>query len=176
MHSNVPCRSCGGVIPPARRSSAVYCSTPCGNRSRSAVYAARNPQKIKESRERQLSKTERRIHARLKSRAKKDGIPFNLDVSDIIVPPVCPILGTPLVDRTGLKAGGNYNTRSEEHTSEIQSLMRISYVVFCLTQKRLHNNTSIIPQTHKYTLYTLHSFSQYNTQPIIHTDKHNIFK
>src|SRR3546814_17647616 len=60
----------------------------------------------------QLSKTERRIHARLKSRAKKDGIPFNLDVSDIIVPPVCPILGTPLVDRTGLKAGGNYNTPS----------------------------------------------------------------
>src|SRR3546814_6613703 len=86
MHSNVPCRSCGGVIPPARRSSAVYCSTPCGNRSRSAVYAARNPQKIKESRERQLSKTERRIHARRKSRAKKDGIPFNLDVTDIIVP------------------------------------------------------------------------------------------
>src|SRR3546814_11853473 len=71
----------------------------------SAVYAARNPQKIKESRERQLSKTERRIHARLKSRAKKDGIPFNLDVSDIIVPPVCPILGTPLVDRTGPRVG-----------------------------------------------------------------------
>src|SRR3546814_17515478 len=89
--------------------SAVYCSRPCGNRSRSAVYAARNPQKIKESRERQLSKTERRIQARLKSRAKKDGIPFNLDVSDIIVPPVCHILGTTLVDRTGLNAGGNYN-------------------------------------------------------------------
>src|SRR3546814_1763189 len=26
--------------------------------------------------------------------------------------------------------------RSEEHTSELQSLMRISYAVFCLTQKR----------------------------------------
>src|SRR3546814_5684374 len=26
-------------------------------------------------------------------------------------------------------------TRSEEHTSELQSLMRISYAVFCLTQK-----------------------------------------
>src|SRR3546814_6057688 len=29
--------------------------------------------------------------------------------------------------------------RSEEHTSELQSLMRISYAVFCLTKK---NNTS----------------------------------
>src|SRR3546814_8603233 len=28
--------------------------------------------------------------------------------------------------------------RSEEHTSELQSLMRISYAVFCLTQKKKH--------------------------------------
>src|SRR3546814_10237292 len=27
------------------------------------------------------------------------------------------------------------NVRSEEHTSELQSLMRISYAVFCLTKK-----------------------------------------
>src|SRR3546814_4618771 len=32
--------------------------------------------------------------------------------------------------------------RSEEHTSELQSLMRISYAVFCLTNKRQpHNDT-----------------------------------
>src|SRR3546814_10901076 len=32
--------------------------------------------------------------------------------------------------------------RSEEHTSELQSLMRISYAVFCLTTKtKLNNNT-----------------------------------
>src|SRR3546814_3303976 len=31
--------------------------------------------------------------------------------------------------------------RSEEHTSELQSLMRISYAVFCL-QKKTHHNTS----------------------------------
>src|SRR3546814_2314106 len=28
-------------------------------------------------------------------------------------------------------------TRSEEHTSELQSLMRISYAVFCLKKKRI---------------------------------------
>src|SRR3546814_1317299 len=31
-------------------------------------------------------------------------------------------------------------TRSDEHTSELQSLMRISYAVFCLTKQ--HNNTN----------------------------------
>src|SRR3546814_1285166 len=30
--------------------------------------------------------------------------------------------------------------RSEEHTSELQSLMRISYAVFCLKKKNKHNN------------------------------------
>src|SRR3546814_9554074 len=29
--------------------------------------------------------------------------------------------------------------RSEEHTSELQSLMRISYAVFCLKKKNKHN-------------------------------------
>src|SRR3546814_7274950 len=31
--------------------------------------------------------------------------------------------------------------RSEEHTSELQSLMRISYAVFCLNKKKKHIDT-----------------------------------
>src|SRR3546814_4918575 len=38
--------------------------------------------------------------------------------------------------------------RSEEHTSELQSLMRISYAVFCLKTK---NNHLHITQCHKHT-------------------------
>src|SRR3546814_4367016 len=36
--------------------------------------------------------------------------------------------------------------RSEEHTSELQSLMRISYAVFCLKKKTIIPNTNITPQ------------------------------
>src|SRR3546814_4234862 len=32
--------------------------------------------------------------------------------------------------------------RSEEHTSELQSLMRISYAVFCLKKKKKHYNVN----------------------------------
>src|SRR3546814_3790372 len=32
---------------------------------------------------------------------------------------------------------GRWKARSEEHTSELQSLMRISYAVFCLTKKKI---------------------------------------
>src|SRR3546814_6568292 len=33
---------------------------------------------------------------------------------------------------------GTAGCRSEEHTSELQSLMRISYAVFCLKKKKKH--------------------------------------
>src|SRR3546814_2054570 len=33
--------------------------------------------------------------------------------------------------------------RSEEHTSELQSLMRISYAVFCLKKKKKNNTTKL---------------------------------
>src|SRR3546814_8289944 len=33
--------------------------------------------------------------------------------------------------------------RSEEHTSELQSLMRISYAVVCMKTNKKHNNTQI---------------------------------
>src|SRR3546814_9698603 len=36
----------------------------------------------------------------------------------------------------GLYRKGIYGNRSEEHTSELQSLMRISYAVFCLKKKK----------------------------------------
>src|SRR3546814_5705905 len=36
-----------------------------------------------------------------------------------------------------------YVERSEEHTSELQSLMRISYAVFCLNNKKKHKRQSL---------------------------------
>src|SRR3546814_9824140 len=38
-------------------------------------------------------------------------------------------------DRKGAADHGRVSDRSEEHTSELQSLMRISYAVFCLKKK-----------------------------------------
>src|SRR3546814_8147011 len=38
--------------------------------------------------------------------------------------------------------------RSEEHTSELQSLMRISYAVFCLKKKKQHTNRKQTQQKH----------------------------
>src|SRR3546814_3016484 len=70
-------------------------------------------------------------------------------------------------DRRGHKARCKH-TRSEEHTSELQSLMRISYAVFCLKKKTTREkprraqikDTHIESQTHyaiKNSIYNKHS-------------------
>src|SRR3546814_2031247 len=46
-------------------------------------------------------------------------------------------------DRAGHRQSEAYQSgRSEEHTSELQSLMRISYAVFCLKKKTTHNTVT----------------------------------
>src|SRR3546814_9557718 len=53
--------------------------------------------------------------------------------------------------------GGNASklTRSEEHTSELQSLMRISYAVFCL-KKKTATSTRTINEKKTSSLKTTH--------------------
>src|SRR3546814_10826882 len=50
-----------------------------------------------------------------------------------------PTLAAPFLDESvviSCNATQGFNQRSEEHTSELQSLMRISYAVFCLKKKQ----------------------------------------
>src|SRR3546814_6656020 len=51
---------------------------------------------------------------------------------------------------------GDGYRRSEEHTSELQSLMRISYAVFCLKKKKITRNkiTNINESQHQQTQHT----------------------
>src|SRR3546814_1566023 len=46
----------------------------------------------------------------------------------------------------------DHEKRSEEHTSELQSLMRISYAVFCLKKKKQEKSTPNTPFNTKQTL------------------------
>src|SRR3546814_6237306 len=58
---------------------------------------------------------------------------------------ICPSAAAPCFAATrgfrqpstlSIKAYAGFGQRSEEHTSELQSLMRISYAVFCLKKKK----------------------------------------
>src|SRR3546814_1761302 len=56
--------------------------------------------------------------------------------------------------------------RSEEHTSELQSLMRISYAVFCLKKKTKTNHTTT---THEQTIHIQTQKKQRSQQRYIKT-------
>src|SRR3546814_6680607 len=69
------------------------------------------------------------------------------------VPPLrhrlCGIIDRHRIDDTPSLAGCLADLRSEEHTSELQSLMRISYAVFCLKKKitnALHDSYNLTYQ------------------------------
>src|SRR3546814_3171514 len=51
--------------------------------------------------------------------------------------------------------GMTQNMRSEEHTSELQSLMRISYAVFCLKKKTQYTNTHLNLSRYTHYLFSL---------------------
>src|SRR3546814_4904424 len=52
----------------------------------------------------------------------------------------CKPLSGGLTPSDGSSAVNQFTTRSEEHTSELQSLMRLSYAVFCLTKTNYQPN------------------------------------
>src|SRR3546814_1926181 len=69
--------------------------------------------------------------------------------------------------------GADRQPRSEEHTSELQSLMRISYAVFCLKKKKTPRESSHIIQ-HTTTVqikdtHYLHTIKTTSPMSTIHT-------
>src|SRR3546814_3486307 len=69
--------------------------------------------------------------------------PFRLE--SVATPPVeNQELKSPRLQGDARLCGGLPAGRSEEHTSELQSLMRISYAVFCLTNKNNQHHTTTL--------------------------------
>src|SRR3546814_9767099 len=56
--------------------------------------------------------------------------------------PAPPVTGSACSPRGRGGRGAARRARSEEHTSELQSLMRISYAVFCLKKKKRKTNAT----------------------------------
>src|SRR3546814_3319036 len=68
--------------------------------------------------------------------------------------------------RETAKNATSFSGRSEEHTSELQSLMRISYAVFCLKKKKTTETNQVT------TNYTIQEQSQHDITHA-HTQHHN---
>src|SRR3546814_9801539 len=72
-------------------------------------------------------------------------------------------------------AGGAARARSEEHTSELQSLMRIPYAVFCLKNKKINKRQLIVTHSRLSTVMILYQFVlTHNYTQILQTSPYNI--
>jgi hypothetical protein len=82
--------------------AANYKENPERNRERARAHYWANREAIKSKsraiRERSLART---LWQSAKRRAKEKGLMFDIDVSDVIVPAVCPVLGIPLAISVG---------------------------------------------------------------------------
>src|SRR3546814_5823500 len=75
--------------------------------------------------------------------------PEGIEIDGIIIPRKCVGEVMKIVDEVEGNVGIELS-RSEEHTSELQSLMRISYAVFCLKKKKQTSNNTTATKQNKY--------------------------
>src|SRR3546814_6286109 len=59
------------------------------------------------------------------------------------------VVAVSLVTSYAIVFVAGFSRRSEEHPSELQSLMRISYAVLCLKNKNTHTTNDTLPNTDK---------------------------
>src|SRR3546814_8396281 len=101
------------------------------------------------------SRRQRPSHAKVRSTTQRRGRTSNpLAASERLT--ICKVQ-RPILSNAALSFGPTYPPRSEEHTSELQSLMRISYAVFCLKKKKTHTTRQrMTPPKHNYDTQTNH--------------------
>src|SRR3546814_4935367 len=76
-------------------------------------------------------------------------------------------VGAEQCHRQHLRAAASVADRSEEHTSELQSLMRISYAVFCLKKKKYCKNIDSFINVLYIMCYQSHYTYQYTCCAVI---------
>lgn len=106
------CIVCHSHIDQHERISKKYCGPKCASRSRNKKYRENNQEEVRARRIRDNSNYPARIHSRVKSRALRTGVAFNIDRSDIVIPEHCPVLGIRLDPAIGKGSGFHDNSPS----------------------------------------------------------------
>lgn len=88
------------------------------------------------------AKRQRTIWYRLRRRSKALDLPFDLNPADIIIPPVCPALGIPLISSVGT-GQRNDNTPSVDRIVPSKGYVKGNILVISLRANRIKNNATL---------------------------------
>lgn len=109
-----------------------------------SYYEKNKDRLIRQSKERYYREKEKNpIHIlflRLRSRAKEKGIEFNIEESDIIIPSICPFLGTPLFFSLGKQTN---NSPSVDRRDNSKGYIKGNICVMSLAANRMKNDLTI---------------------------------
>lgn len=107
------CKLCGDVFVTSDRNKVrqVYCGKKCQSKETQKRFREKNPDVVLKNRASWNSNWEKKTICNLKSKARKEGLPFNIDETDISLVETCPILGIKL-DRVYGTEGKHVGYRS----------------------------------------------------------------
>lgn len=131
------CQFCGKEFKPKLKTH-INCSEAC----RRKKHYYNNPELHKEKRLAANSDVPRRIISRIKCRAKAKGIPFNLDVSDIIIPDTCPVLGIPIYSVAG-KGTNQHNSPSVDRIDPSKGYVKGNVRIISNRANLLKSNATV---------------------------------
>ena len=135
------CLNCGK---PLTGRQTKYCGDRCGNLFRGRAFYQNHIDEVKEKREDfSLSQPIRSIIYRARHRAKKLGIPFNIEVNDIDIPAFCPVLGIPLVRHPNKGRGYHPDSPSLDRINANRGYIKGNVRVISARANLLKNNASV---------------------------------
>lgn len=137
------CSYCGKSFE-GKRSDAIYCSAKCGNNKRNSALYYRSLDAAQAKRRRLYEDNiERHMLARVKSRAKTLGVPFDLLEADLVCPSVCPVLGIPIVIQFGNGYGPKINSPSVDRIDPGLGYVRGNVRVISQRANLLKNDATV---------------------------------
>ena len=102
------CETCEKEFEPTTR-QLKFCSKRCQEKCAQRKHYKEHPEKHREKRLKASENWEREAIYRIRSRAKKNGIPFDIDETDIQLVEFCPVLGIKLNKRHGNRGPIGYS-------------------------------------------------------------------
>lgn len=126
------------------RSDKKFCSDKCrnnyNNNKNKLISNERGKQWYKKNKDKVLGNIELKVYNGAKYRAKKQGIPFNIDIDDIKIPSICPLIGIPIYKTFGKVTN---NTPSLDKINPILGYTKGNVWVISWKANRVKSNLTI---------------------------------
>lgn len=132
-------------MPQTKRAHAIYCSVKCQAAAHGQRHRDANKSEIIENRRTYRSENaENYLLYRSRHRAKVAGIPHDIDLSDIVVPARCPVLGIPLMWNHGIgRRGFHPNSPSLDKIKPASGYVKGNVRVISARANLLKNDASV---------------------------------